>query len=308
MDNRLFTFASFQWHSLGGEWHEQSLSHFPYDEHWLRQAILCHHNHIAVSSLPTGETILHGTLLYQASDETQDRATMHVWIAERKLVTWCTDERLIQELKEEQWRKPLTRCANAPEAFCIIISCILEHFHQGLDGFEVRLGQLEERMRRNNRATLMRSIFERRHDLLHWSHMFIPIEELYLAVEEAFLGRVTERVSYQRLGVKLERIRVLLKHYGAEIDTLIAMDGALSSFRGNDIMKTLTIFTAVFTPAMVIGGIWGMNFSAIPLFSWKWGFVLMSVLIVVSTAASYWWLWRKGWTGDLLNEQGKKFL
>ena len=92
----------------------------------------------------------------------------------------------------------------------------------------------------------------------------------------------------------------LLTHYALEIDTLLMMDDAISSFRGNDIMKTLTIFTALFMPATVIGAIWGMNFDKIPYAHNTWGFIGASVVIAATTLAIYWWLWRKGWTGDLL--------
>ena len=67
--------------------------------------------------------------------------------------------------------------------------------------------------------------------------------------------------EFKRMEFKLDRIQSLLSHYAMEIDTLLMMDDAISNFRGNDIMKTLTIFTALFTPAAVVGGIWGMNFK-----------------------------------------------
>ena len=89
-----------------------------------------------------------------------------------------------------------------------------------------------------------------------------------------------------------------------EIDTLLMMDDAISNFRGNDIMKTLTIFTALFTPAAVVGGIWGMNFNHIPWASEPWGFMVMTLIIVIATLCIYGWLWKKGWTGDLL--KGRK--
>ena len=93
----------------------------------------------------------------------------------------------------------------------------------------------------------------------------------------------------------------LLSHYAMEIDTLLMMDDAISNFRGNDIMKTLTIFTALFMPATVIGAVWGMNFERIPWAGERWGFITVSAIIVVTTLLIYWWLWHKGWTGDLLN-------
>jgi hypothetical protein len=84
------------------------------------------------------------------------------------------------------------------------------------------------------------------------------------------------------------------------------MDDAISSFRGNDIMKTLTIFTVLFLPATVIGALWGMNFQFLPWSKQDWGFGVMCGGIGIITVGIYFWLWRKGWTGDLLVKKRQK--
>jgi len=106
---------------------------------------------------------------------------------------------------------------------------------------------------------------------------------------------------------KLSRIESLLMHYALEIDTLLTMDDAISTFRGNDIMKTLTIFTALFTPATVVGALWGMNFSRLPWTVQPWGFMAMCLVVIAATLVIYWWLWHKGWTGDLLKGKQAHF-
>ena len=92
----------------------------------------------------------------------------------------------------------------------------------------------------------------------------------------------------------------LFSHYEKEIDTLISIDNAISGVRGNEIMKTLTIVTAVFIPATAAGAIWGMNFENLPFIDKSWGVVLVLVVIILSMISMYVWLMMKGWTGDLL--------
>ncbi|PQP86705.1 CorA family divalent cation transporter, partial [Paenibacillus sp. AR247] len=74
----------------------------------------------------------------------------------------------------------------------------------------------------------------------------------------------------------------------------------------NEIMKTLTILTAIFTPATVAGAIWGMNFENLPGIKVPWGFVGIMLITFLSTAIMYLWMHRKGWTGDLLKVKSKK--
>lgn len=268
---------------------------------WLEETENCRYNHIAVSERSGGEPVLHGTLLFQASEDPEDIAPIHFWITAKQLVTLHHDMRLSIRLQMDPWKDKLDRCQSAPEAFFVVIACILETFHSGLDGFETRLGELERAMRTSNRTGLMNDIFERRYDLLHWSHLFIPIREIHGAAKEAFLDTLVEQEEFKRIEYKLERISALLTHYAVEIDTLLAMDDAISSFRGNEIMKTLTIFTALFAPATVVGALFGMNFERIPYAQEPLGFIVASLVVLFSTIVIYWWLWLKGWTGDLLN-------
>ncbi|MBW7455282.1 magnesium transporter CorA family protein [Paenibacillus sepulcri] len=258
------------------------------------------HNHVMVSELEDGRPILCGTLMFQITEDYEDIKPFHFWMTNQKLVTLHSDYRLAIRMQLEPWSEKLERCQSAPEAFFVMLTYIGEILHRGLDTFETRLGELEQTMRHNNRTGLMNSIFERRFDLLHWSHLFIPIEEIYGAAKEAFLDEVMEKEEFKRFEFKVLRIRQLLEHYAVEIDTLLMMDDSISTFRGNDIMKTLTIFTTLFAPATVIGAIWGMNFDIIPYAHNTWGFIGASLLIAIMTLLVYWWLWHKGWTGDLL--------
>jgi len=97
---------------------------------------------------------------------------------------------------------------------------------------------------------------------------------------------------------------VLLNEYEHEIDSLINLEEVISSHRGNEIMKTLTVLTTIFTPIMAFGSLWGMNFKHMPELEWRYGYIFSIALIIISTAFLYYFIKNKGWTGDLL--KGKK--
>ncbi|OUS68077.1 hypothetical protein B1748_34760 [Paenibacillus sp. MY03] len=279
---------------------------FPECAQWIDHSESRKTNHILVYNSEDSGTILCGTLMIQISDDASDIGPFHFWVSRHRLVSIYEDMRLPLRLQHESHISKYGECELAPEAFFIMISILLGTFHNGLDGFERRLGELEQTMRHRNRTDLLDVIFDRRYDLLHWSHLFIPIREVHAAAKEAFDEDLMETDGFKRISHKLERIETLLKHYALEIDTLISMDDAISSFRGNDIMKTLTIFTVLFLPATVIGAIWGMNFEWLPWSIQHWGFPLTMSCTAVITICIYWWLWHKGWTGDLLVKKREK--
>jgi magnesium transporter len=83
------------------------------------------------------------------------------------------------------------------------------------------------------------------------------------------------------------------------------VSGALDTYlsvinnRMNEIMKTLTIFTAMFMPLSFIGGFFGMNFFApvAPLVKWTGipAFVFTLVITILTPVAMYLWIRRRGW-------------
>ncbi len=67
--------------------------------------------------------------------------------------------------------------------------------------------------------------------------------------------------------------------------------------RTNEIMKVLTIFSAIMLPLTLIAGIYGMNFANEPEFHWRFGYWYALGLMGVTTIIMLIWFRRKGWMG-----------
>lgn len=79
------------------------------------------------------------------------------------------------------------------------------------------------------------------------------------------------------------------------------MDAYLSVIanRLNEIMKVLTIFSAVMLPLTLIAGIYGMNFDTQPEFHWKYGYPYALGLMGLTAATMLFWFWKSGWIGGI---------
>jgi len=51
--------------------------------------------------------------------------------------------------------------------------------------------------------------------------------------------------------------------------------------RTNQIIKFLTIFTAILLPPSFIAALFGMNFKFMPGLNWEWGYLIVWVVIIV---------------------------
>ncbi|MEY2684060.1 MAG: Magnesium transport protein CorA [Pseudomonadota bacterium] len=91
----------------------------------------------------------------------------------------------------------------------------------------------------------------------------------------------------------IERVIHHVRRLEASAEAAVQMHFSAQSHRANDIMRVLTVLTAIFLPLNLIAGIFGMNFDFIPLLHEQSGFWLtMGGMLAVALGLSL-FFWRK---------------
>ncbi len=67
------------------------------------------------------------------------------------------------------------------------------------------------------------------------------------------------------------------------------------SYKMNEIMKVLTIFSAIFIPLTFFAGVYGMNFKFLPELEWKYGYYIFWGIMVTITIIMFIFFRRKKW-------------
>ena len=80
------------------------------------------------------------------------------------------------------------------------------------------------------------------------------------------------------------------------IEALHETNESLITFRLNDVMKVLTIFSVVLLPATVITSLFGINAPSMPLASHPNGFWAILGITLLASAITLIYIWRKHWT------------
>jgi magnesium transporter len=65
--------------------------------------------------------------------------------------------------------------------------------------------------------------------------------------------------------------------------------------RTNDVVKILTIFSAIVLPLSLIAGIYGMNFENMPELKTRNGYFLTIASMILVAIGLLAYFWRKGW-------------
>lgn len=89
----------------------------------------------------------------------------------------------------------------------------------------------------------------------------------------------------------IERVVHHVRRLEQSVETAVQMHFSVQGSRTNDIMRTLTVLTAIFLPLNLIAGIFGMNFDFIPLLHQQSGFwwALASMLLTALVLAVFFW-------------------
>ncbi|MEY4139631.1 MAG: hypothetical protein RLZZ371_1813 [Pseudomonadota bacterium] len=91
----------------------------------------------------------------------------------------------------------------------------------------------------------------------------------------------------------IERVLHHVQRLEQNAETTVQMHFNAQSHRTNEIMRTLTVLTAIFLPLNLIAGIFGMNFEFIPLLHLSNGFWLAMVAMGLTAAGLLVFFWRK---------------
>jgi magnesium transporter len=96
-------------------------------------------------------------------------------------------------------------------------------------------------------------------------------------------------VRFNDLGEHLRRVyndAIVVQH---DIDGLVQIFFSVNTQRTNDILKSLTIVSAVFLPLNLLAGLFGMNFAHLPMLQeWYGPWIVTGLMFMLVTALLFW--------------------
>ena len=96
----------------------------------------------------------------------------------------------------------------------------------------------------------------------------------------------------------IERVLTHVRRLEQSAEAAVQMHFSALSHRTNDIMRTLTVLTAVFLPMNLIAGFFGMNFDGLPLIHSTTGVWIAAGMMMVVAVALGSFFWRRRFLGS----------
>lgn len=210
----------------------------------------------------------------------------------------------IQETPGDAWdpvRKRLSdphsrlRARGADFLFYTLLDGAVDSLFPMLEDYSERIEALEEKVHGDGRQDIIHLIGALRRELMLVRRAVGPMRELSRQLmTEPVLSEETQtymRDVHDHAMQCVDLLEVYRDLSAGLAETWLGMQG----HRMNQVMKALTILTALFIPITFVSGVFGMNFEKMPLIKSEHGFVVFVGICAAMTLGMGVWFWKRKW-------------
>ncbi len=183
----------------------------------------------------------------------------------------------------------------------LMLDAIMENFFITIESYEERIDAINSDKKMSGKADVIKEIEQNRDSLNYLKRAINPLREaLYnlksLKEDEEFEAiKPGSRAYFARLHQKCLELLDQVEYDLIALDSASNFHFSAQSQRMNQIMKTLTIFSAIFLPLTFIVGVYGMNFDNMPELRTQNGYYVVWAVMATVTIGMIFYFKRKDW-------------
>jgi magnesium transporter len=184
-----------------------------------------------------------------------------------------------------------------------IIDAVLDAYFPLVESYGEAIEELEDLLVLTPNRNMLGEIYGIRRKLLELRRALWPHRELLgsLYRGESSLIKQSTLVYFRDCYDHTVQLNDLMDNYRELSSNLMEVYLSSVSNRLNEVMKVLTIISAIFIPLTFIAGVYGMNFSPeaspwnMPELLSYYGYPICLAVMLVIVAAQVYFFWKKGW-------------
>ncbi|MER3493586.1 MAG: magnesium and cobalt transport protein CorA [Mastigocladus sp. ERB_26_2] len=195
-------------------------------------------------------------------------------------------------------------CKKGPDYLAYaLIDAIIDGFFPVLEKYGERIEDLEDEVISQPTPKTLRKIYKVKRELLQLRRAIWPQRNLLHTLIQDDNEIISNEVRVYLRDCYDHAVQVIdmVETYRELASGLMDVYLSAVSNRMNEIMKLLTVISAIFIPLTFIAGVYGMNFNTekspynMPELNWYWGYPACLAVMAVIAAVLLYIFWRKGW-------------
>ena len=216
----------------------------------------------------------------------------------------------IDKVKQSIRSSPVTCQRGATFLLHHIIDGIVDDYLPVMDDFDERINVLENDIFALNRANkdILEEILGLKRSVLRLRRISSKQLEVLFRMSHGQFQLISGPALpfYRDIYDHLVRVTDLAESYRDLISGSLEAYLSVVSNRLNEIMKVLTIFSAVMLPLTFIAGVYGMNFDNMPELHWHYGYYMAWGIMIMVASVMLILFWRRGWIGGADKPKNEK--
>jgi len=227
---------------------------------------------------------------------------LDAFLGSNYVITYHHDEfRSIDNVKQLVHTSPIACQRGAAFLLHQILDQIVDYYSPVLDDFDERIDQLEADIfglkRPNN--SILEEIMDLKRGVLRLRRISAKQREVILRMSRGEFPLIDQQMLpfYRDVHDHIVRVTDLAESYRDLISGSLEAYLSVVSNRMNEIMKVLTIFSAVMLPLTFIAGVYGMNFDNMPELHSRYGYYAAWAIMITVAVGMLGFFWKRGWIG-----------
>ena len=182
-----------------------------------------------------------------------------------------------------------------------ILDQVVDYYSPVLDDFDDRIDRVEQDifMLKQPNNKILSEIMELKRSVLRLRRISVKQMDILLRMSRGEFPLISDemRPFYRDVYDHLVRVVDLSESYRDLISGSMEAYLSVVSNRLNEIMKVLTIFSAIMLPLTFIAGVYGMNFDNMPELHSKYGYYATWVIMITVAVGMLLFFRRRAWIG-----------
>ncbi len=157
---------------------------------------------------------------------------------------------------------------------------------------------IEENMAREPESIDIEDLSAKRSELLALESIVqgqLPIIETIISSGRPSKNLETTYEYLRWAGANLRSADKTLEWLERRIDVMRSLIDMHSQDKTNRRLGRLTVLSAIFMPITFLVGVWGMNFESMPLLTFRYGYVVALLVMLIIAGSMFRYFKRKGW-------------
>ncbi|WP_207692401.1 magnesium/cobalt transporter CorA [Desulfonema limicola] len=175
-----------------------------------------------------------------------------------------------------------------------LMDTVIDHYFSVIESLENQVETIEDTLIKDPSVQALENIYYLKQEVLFMRKAVKPVRDMIYKLERMESGFIndTTRIFIRDLYDHSIQTTDSLETLREITSSLLDLYHTSVSSRMNEVMKVLTIISTIFIPLSFIAGVYGMNFKYMPELEFKWGYLIVWILIV-STSLSMLTFFRK---------------